>query len=65
MWAENHFFKMIKKAPKQDALFMPLSKAWVVATDQIYGVFEREEADEGAALTTDNKLWGVRLQSLK
>ena len=65
MWAENHFFKMIKKAPKQDALFMPLAKAWVVATDQIYGVFEREEADEGAALTTDNKLWGVRLQSLK
>ena len=56
---------MIKKAPKQDALFMPLAKAWVVATDQIYGVFEREEADEGAALTTDNKLWGVRLQSLK
>ena len=65
MWAEGHFFKIIKKAPKQDALFMPLDKAWVIATDQIYGVFEREEADEGAALTTDNKLWGVRLQTLK
>lgn len=65
MWAGDHFFKMIKKAPKQDALFMPLAKAWALATDQIYGVFEREEADEGAALTTDNKLWGVRLQTLK
>jgi hypothetical protein len=65
MWSEGHFFKIIKKAPKQDALFLPLDKAWVIATDQIYGVFEREEADEGAALTTDNKLWGVRLQSLK
>ena len=65
MWAEGHFFKLIKKAPKQDALYMPLSKAWVVATDQIYGVFEREEADEAAAATSDSKLWGVRLQSLK
>ena len=65
MWAGDHFFKMIKKAPKQDALYMPLSKAWVIATDQIYGVFEREEADEAAAATSDNKLWGVRLQGLK
>ena len=65
IWAGDHFFKMIKKAPKQDAWFSPLAKAWIVATDQIYGVFEREEADEAAAATTDNKLWGVRLQTLK
>ena len=65
LWGKGHFFKIIKKAPKQDALYMPLEKAWVIATDQIYGVFEREEADEAAAVTTDNKLWGVRLQSLK
>ena len=26
---------------------------------------QTEEADEAAGVTTDNKLWGVRLQSLK
>lgn len=65
VWAGDHFFKIIKKAPKQDVWFSPLAKAWVVATDQIYGVFERQEADEAAAATTDNLLHGVRLQSLK
>ena len=65
LWAGDHFFKIIKKAPKQDAWFSPLAKAWVLATDQIYGVFEREEADEAAAATTTAKLHGVRLQSLK
>lgn len=65
IWAGDHFFKIVKKQPKQDAWFSPLAKAWVLATDQIYGVFEREEADEGAAVTTTAKLHGVRLQSLK
>lgn len=65
IWAGDHFFKIIKKAPKQDAWFSPLAKAWVVATDQIYGVFERQEADEAAAVTTDNLLHSVRLQTLK
>ncbi len=64
-WAGDHFFKIIKKAPKQDAWYSPLDKAWIVATDQIYGVFEREEADEAAAATTTATLHGVRLQSLK
>ena len=65
MWAGDHFFKIIKKAPKQDAWFNPLSKSWQVATDQIYGMFERQEADEAAAATTVGRLHGVRLQSLK
>ena len=65
MWAGDHFFKIIKKAPKQDTWFSPLAKAWVVATDQIYGVFERSEADEAAAVTTVADLHGVRLQTLK
>lgn len=64
-WAGDHFFKIIKKAPKQDAWFNPLSKSWVVATDQIYGVFERQEADEAASATSTARLHGVRLQSLK
>ena len=65
IWAGDHFFKIVKKAPKQDAWFSPLAKAWVVATDTIYGVFEKQEADEAAAVTTDNLLWGVRIQTLK
>ena len=65
LWSGDHFFKIIKKAPKQDSWYSPLAKAWVVATDQIYGVFERQEADEGAALTTVARLHGVRLQALK
>ena len=65
LWAGDHFFKIIKKAPKQDALYMPLAKAWVVATDQIIGFFERLEADEAAAVTTTARLWGVRVQGLK
>ena len=65
LWAGDHFFKIIKKAPKQDAWYSPLDKAWVLATDQIYGVFERQEADEAAAVTTVARLHGVRLQSLK
>ena len=65
MWSADHFFKIVKKAPKQDAWFSPLAKSWVVATDQIYGVFERQEADEAAAATTTARLWGVRLRNLK
>ncbi len=65
IWAGDHFFKIIKKAPKQDTWFSPLAKAWIVATDQIYGVFEKEEADEAESVTTSAKLHGVRLQTLK
>lgn len=65
LWWGDHFFKIIKKTPKQDAWFSPLAKAWIVATDQIYGVFENQEADEAAAVTTRARLHGCRLQSLK
>ena len=65
MWAGEHFFKIIKKAPKQDTWFSPLAKSWIVATDQIYGMFEREEPDELASATTTAKLHGVRLRGLK
>ncbi len=65
LWWGDHFFKIVKKAPKQDAWFSPLSKSWIVATDHIYGVFERQEADEAESVTTVASLHGVRLQSLK
>lgn len=65
LWWGDHFFKIVKKAPKQDAWYSPLAKSHIVATDQIYGVFERQEADEAASATSVARLHGVRLQSLK
>ena len=61
----GHFFKIIQKPPTTDTWYSPLAKAWIMAADQIYGVFERQEADEAAAVTTTARLGGVRLQSLK
>lgn len=65
MWAGSHFFKIIKRRPTVHTWYNPLATAWVVTADQIYGVFERLEADEGAAVTTNSRLHGVRLQTLK
>ena len=65
LWWGDHFFKIIKRRPTQHAWYSPLATAWVLATDQIYGVFERQEADEAAAVTTVARLHGVRLQTLK
>ena len=65
MWSGDHFFKIIKKRPTQKAWYSPLATAWVLATDQIYGVFEKQEADEAASVTTVARLHGVRLQGLK
>ena len=64
-WARGHFFKIVQKAPTTDTWFSPLAKSWVVAMDQIYGMFERQEADEAAAVTTTARLWGVRLECFK
>lgn len=65
LWAGPHFFKIIKRKPEAHAWYSPLATAWVVSWDQIYGVFEMQEADEAAAVTTTARLHGVRLQGLK
>ena len=65
LWAGDHFFKVIKKPPTMDGWYSPFAKSFSVASDQIYGMFERQEADEAAAVTTTARLWGCRLQSLK
>ena len=65
MWWGDHFFKIIKKKPTLDHWYSPLAKADIVATDAIYGVFERQEANEAAASTTVARLHGVELRSLK
>ena len=64
-WAGDHFFKILKRPPTLHQWYSPLATAWVVSADQIYGVFERQEADEAAAVTTTARLQGVRLQNLK
>ena len=65
MWAADHFFKIIKRKPTPHAQYDPFAVAWKLSADQIFGVFENQEADEGAAVTTVSRLWGVRLQSIK
>lgn len=65
IWAGDHFFKIIKRKPAAHAWYSPLATAWVLSWDQIYGVFEKQEADEAAAVTTTARLHGVRLQGLK
>lgn len=65
LWWGDHFFKIIKKTPTMRAVYNVKAVAWEVASDQIFGVFELQEADEAAAVTTTARLHGVRLQSLK
>lgn len=64
-WAMGHFVKIIQKQPKVDTWYSPLAKSWIAAYDQIYGVFEVQEADEAAAVTTRARLGGVRLECYK
>lgn len=64
-FAHGHFFKIIQRRPTTHTWYSPLDVSWVVSMDQLYGMFERQEADEAAAATTTARLWGVRLQSKK
>lgn len=65
LWAGEHFFKVWKRKPTPHAWYSPLDVAWVLSADQIYGVFEKQEADEAAAATTVARLYGVRLRGIK
>lgn len=65
LWVGDHFFKIVQKPPTTDTWFSPLDKAWIVASDCIYGVFENQEANEAASVTTRARLRGVRLQCYK
>ena len=64
-WAEGHFFKIIQRKPTTHTWYSPLAVAWICTMDQLYGVFERQEADEAAAATTTARLWGVRIAGVK
>ena len=64
-FADGHFFKLIQRTPKVHTWSSPLDIADIVVMDQIYGMYELQEADEAAAATTDNLLHGVRLATVK
>lgn len=65
MYHKKHFFKIIQRPPTTHTWYSPLAVAWIVSMDTIYGLFERQEADEAQNVTTTARLWGVRLQTLK
>lgn len=64
-WMDGHFFKLVQRTPKVHTWHSPLDIADIVVMDTIYGVYELSEADEAAAVTTDNLLHGVRLATVK
>jgi len=64
-WSKSHYFKAIQREPTTHTWYSPLDLAWIVSMDTIYGMFERLEADETAAATTNSINWSVRLQSIK
>lgn len=64
-WASGHFFKIVQRRPATHTWYSPLAVAWICTMDQLYGVFERQEADEAAAATTTARLWNVSLKTVK
>lgn len=64
-WSRTHYFKAIQRQPTTHTWYSPLDLAWVVTMDCIYGMFERLEADEAAAATTNSSKWAVGLLSIK
>jgi hypothetical protein len=64
-WSKSHYFKALQRQPTTHTWYSPLDLAWVVTMDTVYGMFERLEADEAAAATTNSINWSVRLQSIK
>lgn len=64
-WSKSHYFKAIQREPTTHTWYSPLDLAWVVSMDEIYGMYERLEADETAGATTNSINWAVRLQAVK
>lgn len=65
MWGKGHFIKIVQRAPAVHVWYSPLDVAWVVTMDTIYGMYERQEAIETAAGTTNSRLWSCRLRCVK
>jgi hypothetical protein len=64
-WSKTHYFKAIQRQPTTHTWYSPLDLAWIVSMDCIYGMFERLEADEAAAATTNSSNWAAKLLCTK
>ncbi|HYW86192.1 MAG TPA: hypothetical protein VFB50_00370 [Chloroflexota bacterium] len=64
-WSKTHYFKAIQRQPTTHTWYSPLDLSWIVSMDCIYGMFERMEADEAAAATTNSSNWAVKLLAVK
>jgi len=64
-WSRTHFFKAIQRMPTTHTWYSPLDLSWIVSMDCVYGMYERLEAVEAAAGTTNSSLWGVGLNAIK
>lgn len=64
-WSKTHYFKAIQRQPTTHTWYSPLDLSWVVSMDCIYGMFERMEADEAAAATSNSSNWAVKLLCVK
>lgn len=62
---KGHFFKIIQRPPKFHSWYSPNALMDVLSADCIYGMFEKQEADEAAGVTTTARLYGVRLKCKK
>lgn len=65
LFKEGHFFKIVQRSPTPHSWYSPNDLAWVLSTDQIYGMFELQEAVEAAAGTTSARLGGVEIRCRK
>ena len=64
-WSKTHYFKALQRQPTTHTWYSPLDLAWVVSMDCVYGMYERLEANEAAAATTNASLWAVGLSCIK
>jgi len=64
-WSKTHYFKAIQRQPTTHTWYSPLDLSWVVSMDTIYGMYERLEADEAAAATTNSSNWAVKVNAVK
>lgn len=66
VWFINgHFFKIIQRSPTFHSWYSPNDLMDVLSADCIYGMFEKLEADEGAGVTTNSRLYSVHLKCKK
>lgn len=64
-WSKTHYFKAIQRQPTTHTWYSPLDLAWIVSMDTVYGMYERLEADEAAAATTNSSDWTVKINAVK